>query len=147
MELREMTFAYPSRPDVPIFQRFSPANVHHFISSLADVSAPAPLLRPSLFHPPSLPLTPAPQTAFWLRVAGVGARHAAVGGQKQRVAIAWAILRNQRVVLLDEATSALDAEIEQAVQAALDALMGARTTLVVAHRLSTVRRAHCIAVP
>ncbi|CAI5955309.1 unnamed protein product [Closterium sp. NIES-64] len=66
-------------------------------------------------------------------------------GQKQSVAIAQVILRNPRVLLLDESTSALDAESEQVVQAALNALMGARTTLVVAHRLS-VRRAHCIAV-
>ncbi|CAI6003735.1 unnamed protein product [Closterium sp. NIES-64] len=80
-----------------------------------------------------------------LRDAGRGARYAAVWGQKQSVAIAQVILRNPRVLLLDESTSALDAESEQVVQAALNALMGARTTLVVAHRLS-VRRAHCIAV-
>jgi len=68
------------------------------------------------------------------------------GGEKQRMAIARTILRNPPVLLLDEATSSLDTQTERAVQQALDALAEGRTTITIAHRLSTVRDAEQIVV-
>jgi subfamily B ATP-binding cassette protein MsbA len=68
------------------------------------------------------------------------------GGERQRIAIARAILKNAPILILDEATSALDSESESLVQSALQNLMSGRTVLVIAHRLSTVRRADRIVV-
>ena len=106
----------PPSPDV--VRAAKAANAHAFVESLAD--------------------------GYATDVGAGGGRLS--GGQRQRVAIARAVLKDAPVLILDEATSALDAASEAETQRALEALMRGRTTLVIAHRLSTVQRADAIAV-
>ncbi|KAL8667598.1 MAG: hypothetical protein Q9202_000453 [Teloschistes flavicans] len=119
--IRENILLGADRDDVPeeaIVQSCKDANIYDFIVSLPD--------------------------GFSTVVGSKGSMLS--GGQKQRIAIARALLRDPKILLLDEATSALDSESEKVVQAALDAAAQGRTTIAVAHRLSTIQKADIIYV-
>lgn len=113
-----LRYAKPTATDAEIEQAARAAQIHGLISGLRD--------------------------GYDTMVGSRGHRFS--GGEKQRIAIARTLLRNPRVLVLDEATSSLDNETERAVQQAFDALAEGRTTITVAHRLSTIRDADQIAV-
>ena len=113
-----IAYSRPGASDAEIEAAARAAAAHDFIAALPD--------------------------GYATRVGEAGARLS--GGQRQRIAIARAFLKDAPILLLDEATSALDTESEALVQAALKRLMAGRTTLLIAHRLSTVRAADRIYV-
>jgi ATP-binding cassette subfamily B protein len=113
-----LRYAKPDATDAEIVQAARAAQIHDLIASLPD--------------------------GYDTMVGSRGHRFS--GGEKQRIAIARTLLRDPRVLVLDEATSALDTETERAVQQAFDALARGRTTITIAHRLSTVRDADQIVV-
>ena len=113
-----IAYARPGASQDEIEQAARAAAAHDFITALPD--------------------------GYQTRVGEAGGRLS--GGQRQRIAIARAFLKDAPILLLDEATSALDTESEAQVQAALERLMQGRATLMIAHRLSTVRNAHRIYV-
>jgi len=116
------------------------------------MTAGSMLAEPLLLHGTAAPAERAARVAELLSQVGLRADaarrypHEFSGGQRQRLAIARALLKNAPILLLDEATSALDTHTEREVQQALERTMAGRTTLVIAHRLSTVERADRIVV-
>ncbi|XP_076932940.1 ABC transporter B family member 19-like [Bidens hawaiensis] len=195
IEFKEVTFSYPSRPDVIIFRNFSiffpagktvavvggsgsgkstvvslierfyyPNQGQILIDNIGLVNQEPALfattiLENILYGKPDATMaeveaaTSAANAHSFITLlpngynTQVGERGVQLsGGQKQRIAIARAMLKNPKILLLDEATSALDSGSESIVQEALDRLMIGRTTVVVAHRLSTIRNVDSIAV-
>ena len=126
--------------DVLLFDDTIRANIAYGAMSAADDAA----VEHAAAAAPALEFVRALPQGFDTPVGEQGVRLS--GGQRQRIAIARAILKDAPILILDEATSALDSESERQVQAALDALMRGRTTVVVAHRLSTIEHADRIVV-
>lgn len=124
--------------DVLLFDDTIAANIRMGRPGTSDAAVKAAALAAAGEFITALP------EGFQTRVGPGGQRLS--GGQRQRVALARAILRDPRILLLDEATSALDADSEALVQAALSRLRAGRTTIIVAHRLSTVRDADLVVV-
>lgn len=116
--MENIRYGCPGAPDVEVIEAAKLANAHDFIKSFPDGY----------------------QTVIGERGVTVS------GGQKQRIAIARALIKRPAILILDEATSALDSESEKVVQDAIDKITKGRTVLVIAHRLSTVKDADCIAV-
>ncbi|MED6222158.1 ATP-binding cassette, sub-B (MDR TAP), member 4 [Stylosanthes scabra] len=167
IELREVCFSYPTRPDELIFNGFSISISSGSTAALVGQSGSGKSTVISLierFYDPQAgedgatdeEIKAAAELANAARFIDkfphglytmVGEHGTQLsGGQKQRIAIARAILKDPRILLLDEATSALDAESERVVQETLDRIMIDRTTVIVAHRLITIRNADTIAV-
>ena len=116
--MENIRFGRPDASDIEVEEAAKKASAHHFVSQL-----------------------PEGYETF------VGEKGVLLSvGQKQRIAIARAFLRNSPILLLDEATASLDAESEYAIQGALEELSQSRTVIVIAHRLATVKRANCILV-
>ncbi|GAB3824141.1 hypothetical protein GCM10027610_001990 [Dactylosporangium cerinum] len=113
-----LRYAKPGASDLELVEAAKAAQIHDLISRLPD--------------------------GYDTMVGSRGYRFS--GGEQQRIAIARTLLRDPRILVLDEATSALDTETERAVQRAFDALAEGRTTITIAHRLSTVRDADQILV-
>ncbi|KAL2929023.1 putative ABC transporter B family member 8 [Bienertia sinuspersici] len=136
IELRKVDFTYPTRPESPILRQFSlevkeGTSVGLVGKSGCGKSTVIALIQSSL------------KEGYNTECGERGVQLS--GGQKQRIAIARAILRNPTILLLDEATSALDLQSEKLVQEALDRVMVGRTTVVVAHRLNTIKNLDTIA--
>ncbi|RRT48112.1 hypothetical protein B296_00017370 [Ensete ventricosum] len=153
VELKNVDFAYPSRPDVLVLRDFSltvaAGKTIALVGSSGSGKSTVVSLIERFYDPTAVEMEEAARVAnahsFIVKLPD-GYDSQLSGGQKQRIAIARAMLKNPAILLLDEATSALDSESEKLVQEALDRFMIGRTTLVIAHRLSTVRKADVVAV-
>ncbi|CAI0380131.1 unnamed protein product [Linum tenue] len=136
-------FSYPSRPDTPVLEGLNltiPAENILFGSEGASTDDVVNAAKAANAHDFIVKLPDGYDT----QVGQFGFQMS--GGQKQRIAIARALIREPKILLLDEATSALDTESEGIVQAAIDQASKGRTTITVAHRLSTIRKAKLIVV-